>query len=68
MAARRRSQKRGRLLDDFADRSPMHALGVGAIRIALMATIAVVGYLVMMNLVIPNGVDSMVEGFRNADQ
>ena len=32
MTARRRSRKRRRLLDDFADRSPMHALGVGALR------------------------------------
>lgn len=60
MTVRRRS-RRHRPLTEFADRSPMHALLARLIRFALLAALALVGYLVIMNVLVPIMVDGLLK-------
>ena len=64
MTARRRYPRR-RPLTEFARRSPLHALAAGLIRFALLAGLALVFYVVVMNVLAPDLVDDLVDEFRN---
>ena len=67
MTRRRRSPKR-RPLAEFAERSWMHAAAVGAFRIVLLACLALVVYLVIMNLLVPNMIDGLMDRFGSPSQ
>ena len=67
MAVRRRSRRR-RPLTEFAERSWPHAVAVGLLRFALLAAVALVGFLVIMNVLVPGMVDGLVEEFRSRNQ
>jgi hypothetical protein len=64
MGARRRPRRR-RPLTDFAERSWLHAAAAGLIRFALLAAVALVAYLVIVNLLVPGMVDGLLEEFRS---
>ena len=64
MATRRRSRRRRRLLDDFADQSPVHAFAAGLLRFGLRAGLALLFFLIVMNVLVPNMVDGLVENFH----
>jgi hypothetical protein len=64
MTARRRSRKR-RPLTEFAERSPLHAVAAALIRFALLAGIALVMYLVIVNVLLPWAVANVTEVIQN---
>ena len=64
MTARRRSRRR-RPLNEFAQRSPLHAVVAALIRLTLLAGIAVIAYLLIMNVLVPIMIDGLVEEFRS---
>jgi hypothetical protein len=64
IAARRTSRKR-RPLTELAQRSPLQALVAVLIRSALLGAIAVIGYVVIMNVLLPGTVDGFSETIRN---
>lgn len=55
-------------LTEFAERSWLHAAGAGLLRLDLLAIIAVIGYLVIMNLLVPNMIGGLVIEFQNRGQ
>jgi len=67
MTARRRSRKRAPLRG-FAQRSPLQAVAAALIRLALLAGLAVVLYLVIMNVLVPGMVENLIEEFRSRRQ
>jgi hypothetical protein len=64
MTVRRRSRRR-RPLTEFAQRSPLHAVLAALIRFALLALLAVVAFLVIMNVLVPNMIDGLVDELGN---
>jgi hypothetical protein len=66
MTARRRSRRRSRPLAEFAERSWLHAAAVGLLRFALLAALAVVTFVVVMNVLVPQMIDGLVEQFRES--
>jgi hypothetical protein len=64
MSGRRRSLRR-RPLNEFAQRSPLHALVAGLIRFALLAAVAVVAYFVIMDVLVPQMTDGLINEFRD---
>jgi hypothetical protein len=62
MTARRRSRRRP--LIDFASRSPRHAAGVWLLRTVILAAIALVTYLLVINVFLPNMVDDFIDVIR----
>ena len=68
MTARRRRSHRRRPLAEFAERSWLHAAAVGMLRFALLAAVAIVAYIVIMNVLVPGMIDGLVEQFRGRSQ
>ena len=65
--ARRRSRRR-RPLAEFAERSWLHAAAVGMFRFAVLAGVALIAYVVIMNVLVPGMVDGLVDEFRTRNQ
>ena len=61
----RRPTRRHHPLTEFAQRSPLHAVAAAFIRTALLAGLALVVYLVIMNVLVPMMIDGLTQVLRN---